>query len=96
MRMDDVKLQLLGIENANHRYEILKEIYKQVRFSILLQLFENFQQLRNHEKYFKELNQSLSGRNGTSHSSSNSVDQYPPMFGRSGGGGGGGFGARID
>ena len=94
MRMDDVKLQLLGIENANHRYEILKEIYKQVRLSVSF-IFNTFQQLRNHEKYFKELNQSLSGRNGTSHSSNNTVDQYPPMFGRSGGGGGG-FGARID
>ena len=30
MRMDDEKLQLLGIENATHRYEIIKEIYKQV------------------------------------------------------------------
>jgi len=51
MRMDDEKLQLLGIENATHRYEIIKEIYKQ--------------QLRNHEKYFKELNQSLTARNGS-------------------------------
>merc|ERR1712242_213910 len=70
MRMDDEKLQLLGIENATHRYEILKEIYKQ--------------QLRNHEKYFKELNQSLSGRQGISQSN-NSSDQFPPMFARSGG-----------
>ena len=37
MRMDDEKLQLLGIENATHRYEILKEIYKQVWF----RLFKN-------------------------------------------------------
>ena len=30
MRMNDEKLQIIGIENSSHRYEILKEIYKQV------------------------------------------------------------------
>jgi len=93
MRMDDEKLQLLGIENATHRYEIIKEIYKQ--------------QLRNHEKYFKELNQSLTARNGSTSgqqanssrrsSSNNGPDPFPHSFARSGGGGGGSsFGARID
>jgi len=48
MRMNDEKLQIIGIENSSHRYEILKEIYKQ--------------QLRCQEKHFKELNQHLSGR----------------------------------
>ena len=40
MRMNDEKLQIIGIENSSHRYEILKEIYKQVFIIILLKLFE--------------------------------------------------------
>ena len=36
MRMNDEKLQIIGIENSSHRYEILKEIYKQVYKFFLL------------------------------------------------------------
>ena len=41
MRMNDEKLQIIGIENSSHRYEILKEIYKQV-FICMINMFIKF------------------------------------------------------
>jgi hypothetical protein len=33
MRLDDEKLERLGVDHPNHRYELLNEILKQVIFS---------------------------------------------------------------
>ena len=33
MRLNDEKLERLGVDHPNHRYEILNEILKQVNFS---------------------------------------------------------------
>ena len=33
MRLDDEKLERLGVDHPNHRYELLNEILKQVQFS---------------------------------------------------------------
>jgi len=34
MRLDDEKLERLGVDHPNHRYELLNEILKQVIFSL--------------------------------------------------------------
>ena len=65
MRLNDEKLERLGVDHPNHRYEILNEILKQVKFpyfflnfplffkiSIFFQNFHFFSKFQNSSKIF--------------------------------------------
>lgn len=56
MRLDDEKLERLGVDHPNHRYELLNEILKQVIFSRSGRVINwlLIQKLRFHEQYFKK------------------------------------------
>lgn len=62
MRLNDEKLERLGVDHPNHRYEILNEILKQVKFPYFFKIskffiisifFQNFHLFFKISKFFK-------------------------------------------